>query len=208
MFVEDNIQFKAERYAVKMLRLFDTIPYNLMEQFLEKKNKHLPDYKAKETLKSLLSKRIVMYSPADKCYRLIGKIPKNIDKICAFAVYLHLSKTNEVKIHFADYPFYYIFQDNHRLFQLINYSDDGVYKLNFRKNMQNEKSEFYNVIPVIMMINSTASPFKDVDSSGNLSLIPREDYYIANVTFVPTSNDLDKIEVSIKKYKGGTLNEY
>ena len=74
--------------------------------------------------------------------------------------------------------------------------------------MQNEKSEFYNVIPVIMMINSTASPFKDVDSSGNLSLIPREDYYIANVTFVPTSNDLDKIEVSIKKYKGGTLNEY
>ena len=82
MFVEDNIQFKAERYAVKMLRLFDTIPYNLMEQFLEKKNKHLPDYKAKETLKSLLSKRIVMYSPADKCYRLIGKIPKNIDKIC------------------------------------------------------------------------------------------------------------------------------
>ena len=207
MYYETDIEYKAERNAIKILRLFDTIPYTLMEQFLVQKNPH-HEYKEKETLGTLLSKRLVSYSPTDKCYRLIKQLPKNSDKICALAAYLHFARSSEVKIHYADYPYDYVFEDNRKLYLLINYSTDGIYKLNFRRNMRKEEKDDYPVIPIIMTINSNANPFANVESTGNMSIIPPEDYYIVNVSYTPGQNMPDNVSVTAKKYKGGTLDEY
>lgn len=197
----------AQRHVVKALRLFEAIPYNLLEKFIETKEPNMSD-KPKYLLYEMIGDKIINYSTNDKCYRVIQNIPKSIDKICAFAVYLHFARSPEVKVYYADYPFDYIFEDNQRLFQLINYSDEGLYKINFRRNMRIDKEvEPYSLIPVIMQVNGKGNPFNNREFAGDKSYIPKEDYYIANVSYRNNPNGLDDIRVTSVKYKGGTTSE-
>ena len=200
------MRYTEDRQVMHALKLFSTIPYNLMEEYLRKKN-NSPGFEPKESLKRLINDKSIYYSSTDKCYRGIDRYPKQINKICALAAYMHFCKNAEEKIEFARYPFDYIFEDNKRLFQLIDYSEDGAYKLRFHRAME-VTGDTDSVIPIIMLINSGLDSISDMNSDGNYTLIPREDYRVAFVTYKPGIDEPDYVSVVSKRYRGGSFEEY
>lgn len=201
-----KIQYREDQQVMHALRLFSTIPYNLLEEFLRKKN-NVPFFEPKECLKRMLVEKYIYYSAKDKCYRAIDRYPKQINKICSFATYLHFCRNDEEKIELARYPFDYIFEDNKKLFQLIDFAKDGVYKLRFRKEME-QQGESTEVIPIIMLINSNLDVLKEMDQHGNYTLIPKQDYQVAFVSYAPGDGEADTVAVTSKRFRGGTFIEY
>lgn len=204
MLGKNDCQYRAEKQLIRILDMFTALPYNQIDKYLKAKNPYA-DFNSKDAIRSLLRERIIYYSKDDKCYKIIQRAKKDFSSICAFAVYNEFSKSPEDKLSKAIYPFDYVFEDNGRLFQLIDYSKNGPYKLNFRRAMQGYDDVTYKIIPIIMLINTGLDVLKERDKDGNYYLLPKDDFYVAFVEYTPGENDIDTVTVRKKKFTGGSI---
>lgn len=200
---------KAESLVLDCLQLFGTVPYDMMERYLKYRIPN-PKFYPKITLTELVQDKVIYYDSKDKCYRCIQNYPKDIDRIASFAVFLAFSKSQEVKLAKSKYPFDFIFEENKIAYQIIDFSRAGLYKLNFRRQMDMGllNNDEYKIVPIIQLLNTGCDVLKEYDEKGRLFLLPEEDFYIAYVTYIPKVGDLDEITVEKVRYKGGTLDEY
>ena len=205
-FENDKCQYIAERQALRVLELFDAVPYFLLEEFLVNKNPE-EDFDPQAVVNYLLRERMVCYNPKNKCYSLARNIKKDFSKVAALAVYNEFAKDRAEKVAKARYPFDYVFEDLNRIMVLIDYSKDGPYKLNFMNQMDLSCDEKYRLVPIIMLINSSIDVLKERNENGRLYLLPKEDFYVAEVLYKTREKGSDIIGISKQQYQGGTLDK-
>jgi hypothetical protein len=195
---------KSQRAIVKLLKTFGTIPLELIEKYVVS---ICEDYYAKRALLALTESNVIYYDKQDMYYKLYRGMEKDPAAACAFRVYLKLGKSGDHRVAKAAYPFDYIFEEKDTLYQIINCSDRGIFKLNFRKQMEVETPDTYQVTPILMFVNeSERNVLGQTDYDGRYFLIPKEDYLIAHVTYIPGRPD--QFDIRIRKCTGGTTNGY
>ena len=191
----------SHKAIVKLMKTFGTIPLELIEKYVVS---ICEDYYAKRALLALTESNVIYYDRSDMYYKLYRGMEKDIFAACAFRVYLKFGKSGDHRIARASYPFDYVFEEKDRLYQIINCSDRGIFKLNFRKQMEKETADTYQVIPILMFVNeSEDTVLKQMDYEGRYFLIPREEYIVAHITYIPGKPD--KFDIRCESYKGGCL---
>ena len=199
-------QYEAERAVVDILELFDAVPAPLIIELLKIKDR-IKKCNPEETIKYLTHEKIIHFSRQDMCYRIFPNARKDVYKVSALAVYIYLSKflrTLEDKIEMAADPFDYVFEKKGKTFLLINYASNGAYKLKKLNNMTTS-GEKYSVTPIIMLVNTPIEVLKEIDSRGAYSLLPKNDYIVANVDYKIMQGKPDWASVRCTAYMGGTL---
>ena len=115
-----------------------------------------------------------------------------------------MTRRIEGKISLAVDPFDYVFEKGKKTFLLINYANSGAYKLK-RLNDMTRQGEKYTATPIIMLVNTPIEVLKEIDSRGAYSLLPKNEYIVANVDYKIRQNMPDYVRVRCAAYKGGTL---
>lgn len=201
-------QYKAEKEAIRLINIMGALPIEQVHTFLKNKNT-FKDFNPFEVMRQLERENIILFDYGDKCYKVAKGMQKDYAKVCAMAVYNEFAKSAEFRFSEAIYPFDYVFEDNNRLFQLINFSERGPYKLNFRRSMKDYSGEAtYKIIPIIMLINMSMNALKERDSNGELYLLPKENFWVALVDYKDKGGQGCEVTVKKKLCKGGCLNEY
>lgn len=122
----------------------------------------------------LHSKQI--YKNADGFYGLLPEMQTDINAACAYAVYFEMNKDDTFRAARAKYPYDYIFEIDHKLYLLLDYKKEGLYKLNFLNHSYQEKMpDELAPMPLIMLINGSPD-------SIDCRLLPQR-YMIARVNF-------------------------
>ena len=199
-------QYDAEREVVDILELFDAVPASIISEFLQLKHR-IEKCEPEETIKYLTHEKIIHFSRKDMCYRIFPNARKDVYKVSALSVCLYLSymtRRIEGKISLAIDPFDYVFEKGKKTFLLINYANSGAYKLK-RLNDMTRQGEKYTATPIIMLVNSPIEVLKEIDSRGAYSLLPKNNYIVANVDYKIRQNMPDYVRVRCAAYKGGTL---
>lgn len=166
--------------VIELLQFFGGLPLEQVRRYLKKYVKApFPD----SSVKVLTDSKTIYYDKEDEYIYLYKGTAKNPRSTCAFEVYLQMCKDNSFRFSHAKYPFDYIFEVDNKLYQIIDFSSEGIYKLNFRKHQAQTSDANYDIIPIIMLINTPKSELLIRNNLGEPYLLPEGEYIIAHIRY-------------------------
>ena len=201
-----NTQEKLYHATKELLRTFDALPACMIKEWLCS----VDELSVKEKdfigfLKTMSGIGEIYFNrETDYCSLYYGQ-QADLFKDCEAFVCMRALGKGEHRIARASYPFDYILEHNHVIYQIINFENEGRYKLRFRKNMDEAHTISEDIVPIIILINRGNDDLCEQDSRGRYSLIPDCDYLIAHVTLKPMLRYEEAYSVSFTRHKGGTI---
>ena len=174
-----------------VLKIFETIPQELAVKYLGEKLGYSQPQNAVRYL--LFGKYAFEDSDSGAiCLHQWQKIERA--KACAFAVFLELSEGPVLRCNASNYPFECIFAAKQRLYQVIDFSNEGILKMNFFKHMRKSPAEKDFNLPVIMLINTQEATLNTMDADGKKFLVPDGNYLVAKITYKGGVQSIDILE--------------
>lgn len=189
---------EGTKYIQNLLQTFGALPAVYVMRWLER---HQPDAGRTDRieLRELSRTSKIYYDPkTDYCYQVYGLNYDLNDTIC-FAAILALLDTGEFHVGKANYPFDYIAEHNEKLYQIINFTENGPYKLRFRRNLAAEIKA--DTIPLII-VNDNQKDFTMIDYNGNMEFVPDQDYVIARFKYTP-EDKMNPVNIQLFEHEGG-----
>lgn len=174
-----------------ILKIFNTIPKELAAEYI---TDCLGYQDSENAIRYLLYGKLA-FEDKDSgaiCLHQWDKLSRS--KACAFAVFLKLTEGKVLKCDASNYPFECIFIANHKLYQVIDFSDEGGLKMSFFKKMRRSSAEKDFVVPVIMLINMQESKLNVMDMEGFRYLVPDGNYMIAQITYHDGVKEIELLE--------------
>lgn len=193
---------RQKRLTMHLLSIFDALPLPLIQEWLLKIDKEQVDIKSFNTWS--YTGHIYTNREKNYCYMYHG-MNENYTNDCIAYMCLQLLSPGEHRISRACYPFDYIIEHDHKTYQIINFEQEGKFKLRFRKNMDEQHTTPEDIIPMIVLINNSIDALKEKDSQGRYSLIPAQDYVIAEISYNPYKEYRQAYSCRFTKHKGGTI---
>lgn len=181
-------QIPGAKELLDMVKIFETIPLDLAAEYLMK---HYNVEKPENAIRYLTMNRFIYQNEDANLLYLQPWMKLDRSKACAFAVFNALATKSIIKCASSNYPFECIFVANDRLYQVIDFSSEGILKMNFRKNMRISKKEMEYIIPVIMFINIGTDTFDTEDENGKKYLHPEGAYLEAHIKWHNGVSSLD-----------------
>lgn len=146
--------YNPEQSVTDVLQFFPSVQRDMLCLYLKKNLKVKDPEKVIDRLSHI--GRIV--EDKNGFFALNSSIEPSVLTTCEFAVFQRMSKTEELRLSKARYPYDYVFDAGHKIYLLLAFAREGIYKLSFEKNSDKPKTDPAAMpTPVIMLINDTVS---------------------------------------------------
>ena len=189
---------ETKKFVISTLREYGAVPANLLLSWA-KRNGYV---QADESALVFLSKEgSICYNRKSGIVTLYFGMPEDVRKSASLYAMMHFMNVDETHISPARYPFDFIFEHQERLFQLIDCSDRGRFKLRFRSKMSGDALK--GTVPMLLLVNQDYSVIEEYE--GGERILPEEDYVIAKVRINPKEKG-NMFSVQFFSQEGGCLN--
>lgn len=170
-----------------LLKTFDSISFEGASEYFYKKCA-MPKDKFLRMILSLNFQKIITYKGGYICLRGIWETNERSSFVLRFI--LEKCHGNLFFCEKARPPFDYLIQNDETLYKILDYTNDGLYKLNFLNNMPPDTEiKDIKIVPVIILRN------QDIDVIDK-ELYPKTPFLIASFTF---DNEEKNMGLSIKE---------